>query len=86
MDDLTTQKLQQLDAKLDAVLVSVEKTRRYFRISMWVTIAFLVLPLIATVFVVPMFLNSYLGSFDDASVASSGTNQSQLDQLKDLLK
>ena len=84
MDGDEAQKLQQLESKVDAILVSVEKTRRHFQITMWLTIVFLIVPLILTVFIVPMFFNSYLGSLSDDPSAS--TNQSQMDLLKDLLK
>lgn len=84
MDDNASQKLQEIETKLDAVLASVEKTRRNFRITMWITIVCVVAPLVISVFVVPMFLNSYLGSFSDDS--SSPSDQSQLGDLKDLLQ
>jgi hypothetical protein len=53
------------DAKLDAIWSSVEKTRKYFLIVMWATIAMIVLPLIAMAFVLPFFLKTYLGAFED---------------------
>lgn len=86
MDDGNAQRLQTLEVKLDAVFASVEKTRRYFQITMWVTIFFLVAPLVLMAFVVPTFLNSYLGSIEADSPAFGSSNQSQLDQLKDLLQ
>jgi len=62
MDDNANQKLLELETKIDAIWKSVEKTRMYFQVTMWVTIFFLVVPLIGAVFILPMFLNSYLGS------------------------
>jgi uncharacterized protein YqhQ len=59
-----TQRLDAIESKLDAIHASVEKTRKYFQITMWVTLAMVVLPAIALVFVVPAFLNSYLGALD----------------------
>lgn len=76
--DSSEQKLQELEEKLDAIWRSVEKTRRYFQITMWVTVIFLVLPLVGIVFVLPMFLNSYLGSMNDASLDSGDQNQLEL--------
>ncbi len=52
-------KLEEQDAKLDAIYVSVEKTRKYFQIVMWVTVALVVLPALGLVFVIPTFLNTY---------------------------
>ena len=63
--EVSEQKIQALEGKVEAIFQSVEKTRRYFLITMWVTIVVLVVPLILTIFVVPFFLNSYLGSLQD---------------------
>lgn len=55
---------QQLDSqaeKIDAIYVSVEKTRKYFLIIMWSTIAMIVLPAILLAFAIPAFINSYAG-------------------------
>ena len=52
-------KIQELSDKVDAVYVSVEKTRKYFLIICVVTIATVVLPLIGLIFAVPSFLSSY---------------------------
>jgi len=49
--------------RLDAIYESVEKTRKYFVVSMIVSIAMVVIPLIAAVILIPMFLDSYLGQF-----------------------
>lgn len=57
-------KLEALEAKLDAVYVSVEKTRRYFQIVMWVTVVMVVLPFIALLFVIPAFINSYTSTLE----------------------
>lgn len=57
-------KLSELETKIDAVYVSVEKTRRYFQITMWVTIAMVVLPLIALLFIIPAFIRSYTASLE----------------------
>lgn len=57
-------KLNEQNAKIDAMYASVEKTRKYLMISMWVTIVMLVLPLLIGIFVVPYFINSYLSSFE----------------------
>ncbi len=51
--------------KIDAIYVSVEKTRKYLLWTMVATIAFFVLPLIALMFVVPSFISSYTTSIGD---------------------
>ena len=60
-NDILT-KLQAQEAKIDAIYTSVEKTRKYFLINMWVTIIMFVLPLVLLVIVVPMVIGSYLES------------------------
>lgn len=57
-------RLDAQDVMLQAIYTSVEKTRKYFLVVMWVTIAMVVLPALGLVFAIPMFLNSYLSSFD----------------------
>lgn len=61
--ELISAKLQEQDSKLNAILQSVEKTRKYMLVSVWITVVMLVLPLIIGIFVVPYFINSYLSSF-----------------------
>lgn len=63
-EQTTESRLERLEKKVDAVYESVEKTRSYFQIVMWVTIAMVVLPLIGLVVVIPTFIKTYLGAFD----------------------
>lgn len=53
-----------LEAKVDAIYKSVEKTRRYFLIITWITIIAVVLPLVGLVFAVPAFLDNYVGTLN----------------------
>jgi len=64
MAEELTKKLDLQGQKIDAIYRSVEKTRKYFLVIIWVSIIAFVLPLIGLVFVIPTFLNSYLGSFE----------------------
>jgi len=57
----TQNKLNELEQKIDAVYTSVEKTRKYFLVIVWITIILFVLPLVAMIFVIPAFLNNYIG-------------------------
>ena len=59
MDQEIQKKLEETDAKLNEIYTSVEKTRKYFLIVMWVTIIMVVLPAIGLFFVVPSFLSTY---------------------------
>lgn len=56
--DINT-KIEALDQKISQIYVSVEKTRKYFLTTMWVTVIMFVLPLIALIFVIPAFISTY---------------------------
>lgn len=64
MDQQLIDKLNTLEAKIDATWQSAEKTRKYFLIIIWITVIAFVLPLIGLTFVLPSFLDSYLGSIN----------------------
>jgi hypothetical protein len=51
--------LSELNAKLDAIFVSTEKTRAYFKWTLIVTCITFALPLLAALFIVPSFVSSY---------------------------
>ena len=53
------QRLEQLEKKLDAVYLSVEKTRKYFLWTLIGTIVMFVLPFIGLAFALPSFLSYY---------------------------
>ena len=59
--DETAKKLSELEAKIDAVYVSVEKTRKYFFWTLVITIAAVVLPAIGLLLAIPKFLSVYTG-------------------------
>jgi len=50
--------------KLDEIFKSVERTRNYFKWTLIVSVAVIVLPLLGLLFIIPQFLSSYnLSSF-----------------------
>ena len=51
--------LGELSQKIDAVYVSVEKTRMYFKWTLITTVVAFVLPLLAALFIVPSVLSEY---------------------------
>lgn len=63
MEQEIIKKLEEQNTKIDLILNSVEKTRKYFLVTMWITIIVIVLPMIGLFFVIPQFLSSYLGVF-----------------------
>ena len=61
----TQNKMEEIDQKLTAIYASVEKTRKYFLITMWVTIAVVVLPAIGLFFVIPSLVGNYTSTLDE---------------------
>ncbi len=55
MDDIN-KKLAELEAKIDAIYKSVEKTRRYFQIVLIATVVTFVLPLIGLIIIIPFYI------------------------------
>lgn len=60
MDNEIRMRLEAQDQKLDAIYVSVEKTRKYFQIILWGTLATVALPLIGLLIGIPIFINAYM--------------------------
>lgn len=59
MEQEILEALKAQDAKITAIYTSVEKTRKYFLVVMWVTLAAVVLPVVGLVFAIPTFLETY---------------------------
>jgi hypothetical protein len=59
MEPVTSERFALLEKKVEAIYVSVEKTRKYFFWTMVITIGALVLPLIGLAFAIPSFVNTY---------------------------
>ena len=52
-------KLLELEAKIDKIYESVEKTRKYFLWTTIITLILIIVPIIGLFFVIPNFLSSY---------------------------
>ena len=65
MDQELQKRFDGQEAKIDAIYKSVEKTRRYFLMIIWVTVLAFVLPLIGLAFIIPSFLSSYGSSYSN---------------------
>jgi len=63
MDPQLEQKLKEQDQKLDKIYASIEKMRKYFLWTMLITIATIVLPLLALIAVIPWFLSVIGGAY-----------------------
>ncbi len=64
MDEEISKKIDEQGEKIEAIYKSVEKTRTYFLIVIWVSIIAFVLPLLGLIFVIPSFIDNYLGAFE----------------------
>ena len=58
MDEDLNKRLDEQGKKLEEIWVSVEKTRKYLKWTLIVSLVFIVLPLIGLVFVIPQFLST----------------------------
>lgn len=51
-------RLNEQQQKIDAIFVSVEKTRNYFKWTLIISVAMIVLPIIGLMIAIPMFLKT----------------------------
>jgi hypothetical protein len=68
MEPDANKKLVELEAKVDAIYASVEKTWKYFMWTMIITVVVLILPLIGLVFVLPSFFSAYTQNLQDLGI------------------
>jgi len=64
MENEILKKLEEQDKKIEAIWISVEKTRKYFLTTVIITIIMTVLPLIGLAVVIPMFLDTLSKSME----------------------
>jgi TRAP-type mannitol/chloroaromatic compound transport system permease small subunit len=62
MEQEILQKISEQQIKIDKIYESVEKMRKYFLWTFILSLVFFILPLIAMIFVLPSFINNYLGT------------------------
>ena len=58
MDEILLQKFEAQEKKIDAIFVSVEKTRKYFLWTLILSLAFFLLPIIGLLFAIPFFMST----------------------------
>jgi hypothetical protein len=68
MDQETKNKLEEMDRKIEAIYVSVEKTRKYMFWTGVITLAVIVLPLIGLMLVIPSFLSNYTDTINTLGI------------------
>ncbi len=68
MDPIIESRLKELEAKIDAIYISAEKTRKYFLWTAIITVALFVLPLIGLMFAIPSFLSTYTDTINTLGI------------------
>lgn len=63
MDEETKKRLDAQDELLLKIYSSVEKTRIYFKWTLIISVACIVLPLLGMVFIVPTIIGNYMSAF-----------------------
>lgn len=58
MEGEILKKLEEQGRKIEEIFISVEKMRKYFLWTLVISVAFIILPMIGLMFVVPQFLNT----------------------------
>jgi type IV secretory pathway component VirB8 len=64
MEDRSPARLDALEKKIDAIYVSVERTRKYFMWTLIISVVVIVLPLIGMAFVLPQVISTYSSEFN----------------------
>lgn len=54
-------KIEVLENKIDAIYKSVEKTRKYFKLVLYLSLILFILPLIVMAIIIPKVMNTYVG-------------------------
>mgnify|MGYP001560727654 CR=1 FL=1 len=68
MDEELKKKIEEQGMKIEAIYKSVEKTRKYFLMMIWITIIAVVLPLIGLAFMLPSFFDNYVNSLNGLGI------------------
>ena len=62
------ERLAMLEQKIDAIHVSVEKTRQYLLWTLVITVGMVVLPAIGLMFAVPSFISNYNDTLESLDI------------------
>ena len=68
--------------KIDAMYTTLEKIRKHNVVTMWLTIIFVVLPIVLSVFALPYLMRSYAGALGGGDTASPLDISSILKQVQ----
>lgn len=56
-------KIEEQQQKIDAIYVSVEKTRKYFQWTLIITVVTIVLPIVAIIILLPWLMNTLSSAY-----------------------
>ena len=62
MDEQDSARIAELEKKIDAIYRSVERTRKYFKWTLIITVFAIVAPLIGLAVVIPYYINTLTSS------------------------
>jgi len=63
MDPKLQQQLDELEIKVSEIHVSTKKTERYMKLTFWMTLAVVVLPMLIAAIAVPYIIRTYMSAF-----------------------
>lgn len=58
MESEVQQQINEIEQKVSAIYISVEKTRKYMLITVWITVVIIVLPLLGLLFAIPALIKT----------------------------
>jgi hypothetical protein len=64
MENHTQQQIDELEIKIDKILLSAAKTERYMKITFWATIVLVVLPALLLAAALPSLMSSYTSALE----------------------
>ena len=63
MEQELLKKLEEQEKKIDAIYVSVEKTRKYFQWTLIVTVVTIVLPIVVLIIMIPWLMSTLSSAY-----------------------
>ena len=64
MDPKLQQQIDEMEVKISEIYVSTRKTERYIKLTFWVTVGVVVLPMLIAAFIVPVVMSKYLSMYE----------------------
>jgi CHASE3 domain sensor protein len=63
MEQEILKKIEEQQQKIDAIYVSVEKTRKYFQWTLIITVVTIVMPLVAIIILLPWLMSTFTSAY-----------------------